>query len=51
MQIAMKVSASALPYAAPYAARLDATWKFQGMSSSMQLLGWPSNSARRVSVR
>ena len=33
---------------AAYAARLDAVRDFQGMSSSIRLLGWPSRSARRV---
>ena len=35
----------------PYGARLDAGAKFQGMSSSMRLLGCPSSKARNVAVR
>lgn len=42
-----EVSASALPYAA----QLDATAKFQGIRSSMRLLGCPSSNARSVSER
>jgi hypothetical protein len=34
----------------PYAARLDDSWKRQGMSSSIRLWGWPSRIARRVSA-
>ncbi len=41
------VSASAIPYAA----RLDAVEKFQGMRSSMRLRGCPSSNARNVSER